>query len=134
MITDILKYGVRYILSYAVVSVICTVLIVAGNDLLGQYSFVGNVSETFLQIDYKQWLPVCLFPLSLTALTYLLFVKLVPKRLPLLLSGIICGLICLTFIVGTGVCSLQATWYEIKNLTTFFMAGFSFAIMVEMLD
>jgi hypothetical protein len=62
MITDILKYGVRYILSYAVVSVICTVLIVAGNDLLGQYSFVGNVSETFLQIDYKQWLPVCFIP------------------------------------------------------------------------
>lgn len=134
MITHILKSGVRYILSYAVVSVICTVLIVAGNDLLGQYSFVGNVSDAVLQIDYKQWLPVCLFPLLLTALAYLVLVNLIPKRLPLLLSGIICGLICLTFIVGTGVCSLHATWYEMKNLTTFFMAGFSFAIMVELLD
>jgi hypothetical protein len=130
----ILKSGVRFILSYAVVSVICTVLIVAGNDILERSSGVGSVSETILQIDYKQWLPVCSIPLLLTALTYLLFVRIMPKRLPLFLSGMICGFICLGFIVATRVCTLQSTWYEMKNLGTFFMAGFSFAILVEMLD
>lgn len=134
MIIQIVRSGVRYFLSYAVVSVICAVLIVAGNDILGRYSFVENVSEAVLQVNYEQWLPVCAIPLFLTAFTYSLLVRLLPRKLPLLLSGLISGGICLSLILLTGVCSLSGSWYEMKNLITFFMAGFSFALLVELLD
>ncbi len=134
MIAHMLKSGVRYILSYLVVSVICTVLIVAGNDVIGQYTIADKVSEAILQIGYEQWLPVCAVPLFLTGFLYLLFVKLMPRRLPLFISGLIGGAICLSLILLTGVCTWPGGWYEVKNLSTFFVAGFSFAILVEMLD
>lgn len=134
MVTHIVKSGLRYILSYAVVSVICAVFIVMGNDILGQYTFVEKISDTILQINYEQWLPVCAIPLFLTGVIYLILIRLIPRRLPLLLSGLICGSICMALILLTGVCTVPGGWYEVKNLTTFFLAGFSFAILVELLD
>jgi hypothetical protein len=72
----------------------------------------------------------------MTAFSYLLLIKLLPVRLPLFFLGIIGGVLCVAFILLTGVCSLswESGWYEIKNLVTFFGAGFSFAFLVELLD
>ncbi|RYZ47392.1 MAG: hypothetical protein EOP49_21465 [Sphingobacteriales bacterium] len=135
MTVHFFKSGLRYLLAYLVVSVICAVLIVAGNDLIvNNAGFVSNVSEVILQIRYEQWLPVCAVPLLLTAFVYLFLVRVLPGRLPLFISGLISGGICLTLILLTGVCTFSAGWYEIKNLITFFMAGFSFAILVELKD
>ena len=123
-------------LSYAVVSVICTILIVVGNDMLVKYDLPSRINESVLHINYQQWLPVCAVPLFLTAFVYWLFAKLMPAKFPLLLSGIIGGVICVIFILLTNVCSVSwdSGWYEIKNLATFFGAGFSFALLVELLD
>jgi hypothetical protein len=119
-----------------VVSVLCTVFIVAGNDIIAQYAFPSRINENILQVNYLQWLPVCAIPLFITAFVYLLFIKLLPARLPLFFSGLIGGFICIALILLTGVCSVSwdSGWYEIKNLSTFFAAGFSFAILVELLD
>lgn len=135
-ITQLLRSGLRFILSYAVVSVLCTVFIVVGNDIIAQYAFPSRVSKSILQVNYLQWLPVCAIPLFITAFVYLLFTKLLRVRLPLFFSGLIGGVICVTLILLTGVCSISwdSGWYEIKNLSTFFVAGFSFAILVELLD
>lgn len=135
-VTQLLRSGLRFILSYAVVSVLCTVFIVVGNDIIAQYAFPSRISKSILQVNYLQWLPVCAIPLLITAFVYLLLIKLLPARLPLFFSGLIGGTICIILILLTGVCSLswESGWYEIKNLSTFFVAGFSFAVLVELLD
>jgi hypothetical protein len=134
--SQLLLSGLRFILSYAVVSVLCTVFIVVGNDIIAQYAFPSRISKSILQVNYLQWLPVCAIPLLITAFLYLLLIKLLPVRLPLFFSGLIGGVICIILILLTGVCSLswESGWYEIKNLSTFFVAGFSFAVLVELLD
>jgi hypothetical protein len=119
-----------------VVSVLCTVFIVVGNDILIQYAFPSRISQTILKVDYQQWLPVCAIPLLITAFVYLLLIKILPVKLPLFFCGLIGGIICVMLILLTGVCSLswESGWYEIKNLSTFFIAGCSYAILVELLD
>jgi hypothetical protein len=131
-----LRSGLRFILSYAVVSVLCTIFIVVGNDILTQYAFPSRINKSILQVDYLQWLPVCATPLLITALVYLLSIKLLPVKLPLFFLGLIGGTICVVLILFTGVCSIswESGWYEIKNLSTFFVAGFSFAVLVELPD
>jgi hypothetical protein len=135
-IAQMLRSGLRFILSYAVVSVLCTIFIVVGNDILTQYAFPSRINKSILQVDYLQWLPVCAMPLLITALVYLLSIKLLPVKLPLFFLGLIGGTICTVLILFTGVCSIswESGWYEIKNLSTFFISGFSFAVLVELSD
>ena len=135
-VNHLLRSGLRFALSYAVVLVLCTVFIVVGNDIITQYAFPSRISKSILQVNYLQWLPVCAIPLLITAFVYLLLVKLLSIKLPIFLLGLIGGTICIILILLTGVCSIswESGWYEIKNLSTFFVAGFSFAILVELLD
>ncbi len=132
-----LKFSFGYGLSYIIASVVCAILIIIGNDLLFHSAYRGNIVDSILLVNYAQWLPVCAVTLAISALIYLLFNKLVFKRLPVLLSAFICGLISVSIVLltGTGHLSFEyQNWYEIKNIMIFFIAGFGFALFGRLLN
>jgi hypothetical protein len=132
-----IKSGFRYGLSYLVVSIVCAILIVIGNDLLVCAAYEGDSYGTILQLDYCQWLPVCALALAFAFGAYLLFSRLLFKRLPVIVSALLCGGIsCATAVLaGISPSSLQQYgWYEWKNLSVFFIAGFAFVWFAELMD
>lgn len=132
-----LKSGFRYGLSYLVVSVICTILIVIGNDLLVHSVYRGNLCDTILQLDYAQWLPVCALALAFAFVVYLLFARFLFRRFPVWLSALLCGLISAGMALLTGISSVSFqyySWYETKNILTFFIAGLAFVLFSELID
>ena len=132
-----IKSGFRYGLSYLVVSVVCTILIVIGNDFLVDSVYRGNLCDTVLKLDYTQWLPVCALALAVAFVVYLLFARLLFRRFPLWLAALICGLISVGVALLTGIIPFSFWyygWYETKNILTFFIAGQAFVFFSELMD
>lgn len=132
-----IKSGFRYGLAYLVVSIVCAVLIVIGNDLLIHAAYKRNLYGAMLQLDYRQWLPVCALALAVAFGVYLLFFRLLFSRLPVIVSALLCGLISCAIALLAGIIpsSLQQyDWYECKNLLIFFVAGFAFVWFIKWMD
>lgn len=132
-----IKSGYRYGLAYLVVCVLCTVLIVIGNDLLAASSYRGFLSDTILQLSYTQWLPVCAVVLSLAFLCYLLLYRFLLHRFPLWVAALSCGIICALAALLTGISPLSwagYNWYEVKNLIAFSTTGLVFVYFAELMD
>lgn len=132
-----IKSGIRYGLAYLVVSVVCTLLIVAGNDLLADSVHRGNLCDAILQLDYEQWLPVCAAALAFLFVGYLLFARLFFKRLPLPVAILLCGIFSIAIALIMGIIPFPFSfqnWYEIKNFITFFIAGCLFALFAGFMD
>lgn len=127
-----LRSGLRYGLSYITASVICALLIVIGNDLLVHSSHRGFLADTILGIDYRQWLRLSAISLALSFALYLVLYRAVLYRLPLLVSALSCGLISVGVVLLTGV-GHSLSWYELKNLLTFFVAGSVFGLFSRLL-
>jgi len=132
-----IRSGFRYGVSYLVVSVICAILIVIGNDLLVRSVYKDNLCAAILQLEYKQWLPVCALALAFAFGVYLLFSRFLFSRLPLVVSALLCGAISCGIAILSGISPaslLQYSWYEWKNLIIFFVAGFAFVLFSELMD
>lgn len=111
-------------------------LIVMGNDILKHYTGPGVFRDVVLQVGYEQWLPVCAVSLCLTIVVYTLLIRVIPVKIPLLLSCLFCGLLSISSVLLTGILSVSfsVAWYEMKNMTTFFAAGFAYALLLQWLD
>jgi hypothetical protein len=131
-----IKSGFRYGLSYLVVSVICAVFIVIGNDLLSHSAYKGNLCDTILQLGYSQWLPVCALALAFSCLVYLLFARIWFRRLPLWLAALLCGILSVGIALLADILPLTLQYYggyEFKNMFIFFVAGFAFVYFSELM-
>lgn len=132
-----IKSGYRYGLAYLVVCVLCTILIVIGNDLLAASPYRGFLSDTVLQLGYTQWLPVCAVALSLSFLCYLLLYRFLLHRFPLWVAALSCGIICALAALLTGISPFSwsgYSWYEVKNLAIFLITGLAFVYCAELMD
>ncbi len=92
----------------------------------------GYLSDAVLEIDYRQWLRLSAIGLALSFALYLILHRLFLYRLPLPLSALCCGLISMVVAFSTGI-GHGLCWYELKNLLTFFIAGFAFASFSRLL-
>jgi len=126
------KSGLGYGLSYITASVICALLIVIGNDLLMHSALRGFLADSILEIDYRQWLRFSAINLGLSFALYLVLYRLLLYRLPLLVSALCCGLISAWIAFGAGIGTCYS-WYELKNILTFFIAGCAFGLFSRLL-
>ncbi|PSK90712.1 hypothetical protein [Taibaiella chishuiensis] len=129
-----LRAGFIYSLSFITATVLCTMLIILGNDLLVPDTYQH---ELILKLDYAQWLPVTACYLALSCLGYLLLVKLPFRRMNGLVLALLSGILALLVVLlGTGSLDYldNYNWYHVKNAAAFFLAGFVFGILSERLD
>lgn len=130
------RAGFIYGLSFITATILCTMLIIVGNDLLISRASTSP-HELILQLDYAQWLPVTSCYMGLSCLGYLLLVKLPFKRMNHIVLALLSGVLALlTVLLSSGGFDYQNyyNWYHIKNMMAFFLAGFVFGILSELLD
>lgn len=130
-VVDMLLW-IRYGISYIVVSVVCTILILIGNDLLAMSAWRGFLCDTVLELGYRQWLPVCAAILALSFIFYLIAFGLLLYRLPLSIVVLCCGLLSTGAALAMGI-GRPFGYYGVKNLFAFFMAGLIFGIFSRQL-
>lgn len=132
-----LRAGFIYSLSFVTATILCTMLIIVGNDLLISVAYTANQHELILRLDYAQWLPVTACYMAMSSLGYLLLVKLPFRRMNRIglafLSGIL-ALVVLLLSSGSIDYLNSYDWYHVKNIAAFFLAGFVFGILSELLD
>ncbi len=132
-----LRAGFIYGLSFVSATILGTMLIIVGNDLLIAGTSADSQHELILRLDYAQWLPVTACYIALSSLGYLLLVKLPFQRMNRIGLALLSGLLALAVVLlssGSFDHLYSYDWYHVKNMTAFFLAGFAFAILSELLD
>lgn len=131
------RAGFIYGLSFITATILCTMLIIAGNDLLISRAYTTGPHEMILKLDYAQWLPVTGCCMALSCLGYLLLIKLPFRRMNFMALSSLSGVLALLVLfLSSGNCDYLSfyNWYHIKNMTAFFFSGFAFGILSELLD
>lgn len=131
------RAGFIYSLSFVTATILCTMLIVVGNNLLMSGSSAADQHELILKLDYAQWLPVTASYMALSSLGYLLLVKLPFRRMNRIGLAFLSGILALVVVLlssGSIDYLNSYDWYHVKNMTAFFLAGFVFGILSELLD
>jgi hypothetical protein len=132
-----LRAGFIYGLSFITATILCTMLIIIGNDLLLSGAYNGSQHELILRLDYAQWLPVTTCYMALSCLGYLLLVKLPFRRMNRIGLAFLSGTLALVVVLSSsGNLDYLDNYnlYHLKNMTAFFLAGFFFGMLSELLD